>query len=405
MSGFAQRGRPRNPLQTNPWEISAEERARGAETVGRDVLNWIKDTIVRDMGLDTATKDFQDTLTKSSTMGTPAVKKQKTESGAIGKKPAWVTPDASPQSPKRKKAQNTRSNTPSAPEGHRRIVPVSNMSGNAHNNGDDIPVIPPPRKIAKHVPDYTTIKLTYFDYVNLVEGSGNQNDIARHYIRLNSIYDIAKSAAATAATEDIDGALPHAPAGRAVWENIYKYYRVLSTDVTLTYVNNSAITYSTTGADEYTETPILVGYIPVEGESDSTAPQNWYHWVERKHSKAELMDPGWIKNTTATATFRQPISKGLGMTKIMKYHYEPGKWDYHVTDNAEDERWTLLTKAPEIARNLCVMACKAREPAGAGNFATGYDVRCYYHMNITVQLRELKDDILYKTDSAPSSGD
>ena len=277
------------------------------------------------------------------------------------------------------------------------------MSDHAHNNGDDVEVIRPPKRIAKHVPDYTTVQMTYFDYVDLSNATSNQSIVTRHYIRLNSIYDVPIDAAGTSATNDVDADNLHAPAGRGAWENIYKYYRVLKSEVSLHFVNNSEISYSTTGVDHFVNTPKIVGYIPTDDTSNTTAPQHWTHWIERKHSKADLIDPGFVKNTTATANYRQAINHGLGLNKKQNFTYTPATWDYHITDDAEDERWTLLTQAPVIKRNLCIMATSAANAPGSGNFGNVYNIRCYYHIKYTVQLRELKDDLLFKTSSAPTT--
>lgn len=276
----------------------------------------------------------------------------------------------------------------------------------AHNNGDDVPVVPPPAKIAKHVPDYTTTIMTYFDYVDLENTAANTETLAKHFIRLNSIYDVTPSAAGTAVTTDVDGLLAHAPAGRAPWESIYKYYRVLSTDVSLTFMNNSTINYNTAGVVDYMKCAKIVGYQPVEGTGANEQVSQWYHWVEKKHTRTELMNPGYIDlDTVATNVNLVSVTKGLPQVVKMEYHYEPAKWDYHVTDNAEDERWTLLTTAPIISRNLCIMAGSVCPPPAASDYRTNYSIRCYYHIKYTVQLRELKDDLLFATSTRPSTGD
>ena len=129
----------------------------------------------------------------------------------------------------------------------------------------------------------------------------------------------------------------------------------------------------------------------------------WCHWIERKHAKAEMMDPGYITDLTNTSPAYQHVNRCLGLTKKQNFTFAHSTWDYHITENAEDERWTLMGTTPAIERNLCLLAGVAGQRGGAGDFRGVYDIRCYYHIVYTVQLRELKDDILYKGVGQPTS--
>ena len=92
---------------------------------------------------------------------------------------------------------------------HRRI----STGAMAHNSGDDVEVVQPPSKIAKAIPDYTTLKFTYMDYVDLSVTASNDDTIKRLFIRLNSIYDPVFTDTSTATTRDVATEKEHRPPG------------------------------------------------------------------------------------------------------------------------------------------------------------------------------------------------
>ena len=105
------------------------------------------------------------------------------------------------------------------------------------NDGDEVPVVPPPRKLAKIHPDYFTVTLPWvYKLQTSTEAQfaySNSQPFVR--IRLNSVYDPLKEISAIAnPLRDID----RQPQGLTIWESHFKYYRVLRCRVKLTFVNN-----------------------------------------------------------------------------------------------------------------------------------------------------------------------
>ena len=113
----------------------------------------------------------------------------------------------------------------SPPNNTRRISTGEEHMSRSASKGDEVPVIPPPAKIAKIIPDYFSIMLPHYAKLSLAPsntGSGNHIDV-----RLNSIYD------------PIVGVLSNVqPQGRDQWAANFEFYRVLGANVKLTVLTN-----------------------------------------------------------------------------------------------------------------------------------------------------------------------
>lgn len=269
---------------------------------------------------------------------------------------------------------------------HRRISTGTQTDGNSSvpNSGDDIKVMPPPLKIAKAIPDYTTLKFTYMDYVDLAVTTSNDDTMKRVFLRLNSLFDPVHTDTATATTRDVATANEHKPYGREIWENIYKYYRVLESDVNLTFISGRIH-----NTDFSPLNAILVGYSPTDDTADAKNYNDWRTMVEGKHTKNTLLSNGHFNGTNYG--FVNPT--GLPTATTMSFHYSPETWDYHVEPNAEDERWTAMGANPAISHELMVYA-GATVPKSVGDFSTLYQVRCYFFISYTAQLREAKHEVI-----------
>ena len=93
-------------------------------------------------------------------------------------------------------------------------------------DGEEIPVIPPPRNVSKIAPDYTTVVLPY--YTKLVWNADILGGTTYVGIRMNSVYDPV-----------ISNKADQQPQGRDQWAGIFNYYRVLKSDIKLTWLNNN----------------------------------------------------------------------------------------------------------------------------------------------------------------------
>jgi hypothetical protein len=246
------------------------------------------------------------------------------------------------------------------------------------NTGDEVPVVPPPAKIAKIIPDYTTIKMPWHAY----QGYFFNNNVRSNglFIRLNSIQDPSHSFTW------------HRPNPYATWNTLYKYYRVLACDVHIRYnfVKGEQpyqdLFTTGTGGTPY-ESPMasnmfsmICGYAPTDDASDIYP--NAVAAIEGKHSKNMWLDPRDAEFSGADGVVRY-----FGGVRECDYHYSPETWDYHIRDNVHDSRWTLLNSNPEESHLLhvyCMNANRASEATRDMKRWVRVDVNCSY----TVQLRE-----------------
>ena len=136
------------------------------------------------------------------------------------------------------------------------------------NNGEEVPVIPPPRRIAKIQPDYFTVVLPYYETYR--DGSNPQTTNTNRHFRLNSIFDPDQTSTG------------HQPMGRDTWAGIYKYYRVIKTDVKITWQNFSNVGF--TGETQ------VVGF-ELTDDTSSELTDNTIAFMEAKQC-APLILPG-----------------------------------------------------------------------------------------------------------------
>ena len=161
---------------------------------------------------------------------------------------------------------------------HRRIGPTaSTQTKNNPNDGEEVNVVPPPAKIAKVIPDYTTIKLPWHEYRTSKLSATRSQDVWP--LRLNSIVDPGVNFT------------NHRPMGYTHWSTLYKYYRVLEAQVNVTFRYNYGFFENVevaTANEPYTMS-VAVGYEPTDDTND--VYPNFQSMVEGKHSKVEWLHP------------------------------------------------------------------------------------------------------------------
>jgi len=237
---------------------------------------------------------------------------------------------------------------------HRRIN-SGTMSKRGPSDGDEIQVVPPPKRVAKIAPDYMTIKLPWWE----THYSSTAGDILSQYaLRLNSCFDPSTQTPA------------HQPAGRDKFAAFgFRYYRVLKTVVRLRFFNRG-------GTSELVHAHQIVGYELGDSQGDrftKTVP-----FVEGKHCKSDIL----CSNSTVFEGAR-------GKFKEMTYTFTPESWDNHVHTEASEEMWTPIDSTPPLAQELYIHTGPAYSSTGNGtpvvwDTFTG----CFIYVEYTVQFRE-----------------
>lgn len=258
------------------------------------------------------------------------------------------------------KAQSNLPSTSQATPIHRSISTGERNMSRKGNDGHEVEVVPPPKKIAKTIPDYTTIKLGYYERV--ASGSVVAPALMNYVFRLNSIFDPDVTAAG------------HQPLGRDHWAGVYKYYRVLAADVKLHWYNATDVTAAVRTI------PQLVGYELTDDVTDIYS--DWQAWVEGKHSKVDLL----LNNSNE-------FEGSGGKVAVQSLHYTPESWDVHVHEAGVTERWTPVG---ENSPNQHYLALHMTPAAATG--AT-YEAVCMVYISYTVQFRELQQSKKKTADS------
>jgi hypothetical protein len=291
-------------------------------------------------------------------------------------KAAIVTPPTSSQS-----------NPPASTEMHRRI-----STGNqAVNNGDEVPVVPPPKKVSKIHPDYFTVNLPYIaqivDLTAVQIPFVNATQIAR--IRLNSIYD------------PIVGALlNNQPVGRDTWASHFKYYRVLRANVKLTWVSNYPTRDKVTIAAHPISHSFAVGF--EVADQDASISNNCHMFLTTKHAKRDIMPPAkTIHNTYWNGTVAVKDSNVSENRVLHQYYtYNPTSWDHHVSQVGAEERWTPIGANPAVDHDL-VLRCFHMD--ATQNPLQDDLMNVMIQINYEVQFREVMDSIIKEFPTSTAS--
>ena len=267
--------------------------------------------------------------------------------------------------------------------GKRKILPASQSDSPATTNmatsGGEVPVIPPPRKIAKIHPDYFTIRLPYvkrFASNVTLSDFDFESGSSLFTIRLNSIYDPLKQTNSVAGPQNDSDAQPQ---GRDIWAANFKFYRVLSADVTVRIVS----TLPELSTDPPLQNHLAYGYELVDEDHTLSATADMFMMTKRASHK--LLPPAMATvagNGTSTVTRCAKSSIGS-----INYHYDPNSWTYHVEEQGSEERWTPILQNPAIDHDMAVRAMHLNNNASV----SGGFVSVIVFIEYTVQFREAID--------------
>lgn len=250
------------------------------------------------------------------------------------------------------------------------------MSSRQGNDGEEVPVIPPPKRISKIAPDYTTIQLPYYAKV-LINSSllGGTNYLG---IRLNSVYDPI-----------VGATVDQQPQGRDQWAGIFNFYRVLQSDVKLTFLNNN---YQGGAPDLPSRTIYAVGYELIDAGQEVSNSVDAF--MITKHAKRELLGAGDVQQyaTGAGASGNKPS------VQVVTHMYRPEMWDYHVQELGTEERWTPILQNPT---NDHFMAVRVFDLGGQGIGTDRMEV--LVQINYTVQFREVRQPIIKQLDGTDAT--
>lgn len=271
---------------------------------------------------------------------TPA-KKRKRDDGIspnedITRRPTPITPGKAP-------VDNTPTGTEE--EMHRRI----NTGGPAGaNSGDEVPVAKVPRLISKIHPDHFTVRLPFFIHAAFPGSSCTAvNTTPLLLLRLNSIYDPLQQAHTTA-TPAIDA--DSQPNGRQIWDTHFKYYRVLRSDVKLTYINRAM----NQGVGTVPQNGMIaVGYELID--ENAAVSNNVNMFMTTKHAVRDVMLPSKIGFIEVLAGTDNYYSQSPTF-HVMTHTYTPETWTHHVEKSGSEERWTPIGANPNVDHNLAVRA-------------------------------------------------
>lgn len=254
----------------------------------------------------------------------------------------------------------------------RRMIPYQqNMVGKAGGprtgrqmmaEDDEAPVVPPPAKVSKIVNDYFTISMPVHHHrrVALTYPAGT---IVSEFINLNTC-----NTPIGGTTNDYRG--------RNTWAAMFQYYRVLKTDVRLTWYASNVNMY--------------VGW----SLHEDTSHANWTtrrDMCESKHAGYDLLDC----HTPNASGGILPLENTMSGTKnrvIQQYSYTPESWDHHVSKFGDEERWTSIGASPVVPRymHFGAISCYTTEYTSGAPF-----VHVDVDILVTVQFREAFESILH----------
>eukprot|EP00918_Siedleckia_nematoides_P075992 GHVU01166257.1.p1 GENE.GHVU01166257.1~~GHVU01166257.1.p1 ORF type:complete len:382 (-),score=27.90 GHVU01166257.1:322-1347(-) len=251
---------------------------------------------------------------------------------------------------------------------HRRIEPIEPSSNSSSttmskaSNGDEIPVMPVPRAVAKIIPDFFNIRIpTHATRVITSTTSSLGGDTAgKNYIILNQM------------TGNITGGDER---GRGVntWIAMFEYYRITSVDVKFTV---------TAAHNGYSRDQVFAfGH----HFSDTTSSTDW----TTMRDFAEAKQGGYMLMATADDTSK---------IYTQQFTYSPEAWDFHVSEQGISERWTPVSAAPNDPHYLHYGVLNAFPSGDIGSPAVvsaSQDCTCRVKIEIVqhIQFREAKASI------------
>jgi hypothetical protein len=249
-------------------------------------------------------------------------------------------------------------------------------SSRGGNDGEEVPIKPiitPPPKV---IPNYYTVECPHELIVVLNPFNYKEtNSNIPFQIRLNSIYD------------PIVGALSDTqPQGRDTWAALFKYYRVLSCDVTVTLANGAIQGNDGNGRFHH----FIWGYELVDQSLTVCGTRGAF--LTAKHCKRSMITPAGSASYWNTTVGAQRNGVTHLSYDTLSFHYDPNNWDYHVQEKGSEERWTPVGSNPSIDHDLAfrIFHCSTVDPDSNSVAFTAY-----ISVNYTVQFME-ENESLYK---------
>ena len=256
-------------------------------------------------------------------------------------------------------------------------------------DGDEVPIIPPPKKISKIAPEHFTVNLPFVTRTF----SSNEANFAHNstvpwaIIRLNSIYDPLKQTNATIGNPVNDSDIQ--PQGRHIWDSHFKYYRVLKTYVKLTFVS-SRILATGKQARPFNE-HYVVGYELID--EDGAISNDVDMFLMTKRAERGIMKPCDTQQLFTSAGIRVSELPLNTVSHTMTYVYSPDQWVHHVEELGSEERWTPILQNPAIDHDLAIRIMHLDKEAQVANAGS---IGCFIQVAYDVQFREGSDSF-FKT--------
>lgn len=326
----------------------------------------------------------------------------------------------------------------------REVTPVANNQATAQSatamatgNDHEVPIAKVPRLISKIHPDVFNIRLPFFTRCEIPNGSvedGNPNPLC--LIRLNSIYDVFKNThtqekfqvnpyptlgtiaataanandpianAITATADPIINTINEGPVGRNLWQGHFKYYRVLRSDVKLTFINTNC-------ERQNDGEKALPNYASINGfhnmyaigyeliDEDSMLCQNLTAFMTAKGVVRDILMPatgGDISSVTTTDQFATCAKPSVG---VMQYTYHPANWNQHVEQQGVETRWTAIGSNPALDH---LLAPRAIHMDSDDQYWTAFPgISLLVQIEYEVQFRECLDSFIKEGYQVPSS--
>lgn len=260
------------------------------------------------------------------------------------------------------------------------VVPLSNSPASAPMQGHDdheVPVIPPPRKVAKIHPDYFTVDLPFCIRLNDIDIAGftRVNSEPVFTLRMNSVYDPFKQIRTPAGLTNPDQDSDVQPQGRDVWAAHFKYYRVLNAKFSARITSTVAgITQQSSGTISPWNHSFAYGYELTD--EDQTISTTLEAFMVTKRAKRKILEPATRRTIYAGGVEGSVVHYNHGLAHGgIEYDYNPSSWVHHVEEAGVEERWTPVNNNPGIDHELNFRLFHMNDVAPAGRMAimvTGY---------------------------------
>lgn len=232
--------------------------------------------------------------------------------------------------------------------------PIPIMS-NPVNNGEEVPVRPVPRNIAKTIPTYFTVKLPYCDSWAISTATSHASEKLMY--KVNDVVDPLHYAPSSSGA--------HQPMGFDKYTTIWNYYRVIGS------------TWKVTAINALNQTQVLGLYWNDDASDGITTVTSL---MESKYSMHRIMCSPTTSNTPSVAT--------------CTYNYSPSTLDHHVREADTETRWTQVTNSPSVPHYLQIQFYQWKDDVTTSNFS----IQVFVEAEFIVQFIEPQASIYWDAD-------